>query len=144
MTALVREPARLAVRPGLTLLTGTPEREADIEKAFAGAVPPDGVVVALNNVRASDMPWARQISPPRFMADAVRYTTDAMKRHGVERIAVVSAMGVGDSPKTLHTTEVGLGVKPGLLISRRAVARFAVDAALGGGWAGRAPIIWEK
>jgi hypothetical protein len=30
------------------------------------------------------------------------------------------------------------------MVSRRAVARFAVDAALGGGWAGRAPIIWEK
>jgi hypothetical protein len=104
------------------------------------------------------------------MADAVRYTTDAMHRHRVERIAVVSAMGVGDSlavvpfylrwlikhtnlgktyadhnladaeirttqtawtlvraagpsnsdkPKTLHTTEAGLGEKPGLLVSRR-------------------------
>jgi uncharacterized protein YbjT (DUF2867 family) len=195
VTALVREPTRLAARPGLTLVTGTPEREADIEDAFAGAVPADGVVVALNNVRTSDMPWARQVSPPRFMADAVRYTTDAMKRHGVERIAVVSAIGVGDSlavtpaylrwliehsnlgkayadhnlvdteirttrtawtlvravglsnsdkPTTLHTTEAALGVKPGLLVSRRAVARFAVDAALSGTWAGRAPIIWEK
>jgi hypothetical protein len=188
-------PARLEARPGLTLVTGTPEREADIEHAFAVAVPADGVVIALNNVRTSDMPWARQISPPRFMADAVRYTTDAMNRHGVERIAVISAFSAGDSLagmpsylrwlvkhtnlgktyadhnlvdaeirttqtawtlvravglsnsdklKTLHTTEGGLGGKPGLLVSRRAVARFAVDAALGGGWAGRAPIIWEK
>ena len=97
LTALVREPAKLEARPGLTLVTGTPEREADIEHAFAVAVPADGVVIALNNVRTSDMPWARQISPPRFMADAVRYTTDAMNRHGVERIAVISAFGVGDS-----------------------------------------------
>jgi putative NADH-flavin reductase len=97
VTALVREPARLAARPGLKLVTGTPEREADIEDAFARASPADGVVVALNNVRTSDLPWAKQVSPPRFMADAVRFTTDAMKRHGVERIAVVSAIGVGDS-----------------------------------------------
>jgi hypothetical protein len=30
------------------------------------------ILGALNNVRTSDMPWARQISPPRFMADGVR------------------------------------------------------------------------
>jgi putative NADH-flavin reductase len=179
VTALVREPAKLAARPGLTLVTGTPARETDIEKAFAGAVPADGVVVALNNVRTSEMPWAGQVSPPRFMADAVRYTTDAMKRHGVERIAVVSA--IGDSlavmpfylrwlikctnlGKTyadhnlvdaeIRTTQTAWTLvraaglsnsdKPKALVSRRAVARFAVDAALGGGWAGRAPIIWEK
>jgi hypothetical protein len=55
-------------------------------------------------------------------------------------------MGLSNSDKTrtLHTTEAGLGVKPGLLVSRRAVAQFTVDSALGGGWAGRAPIIWEK
>jgi hypothetical protein len=87
------------------------------------------------------------------MADAVPYSTGAMKRHGVERVTVISAIGVGDSlpvtPAYLrwlirHTTEAGLGVKAGLLVSRRAVARFAVDSALGGGWADRAPIIWPK
>jgi hypothetical protein len=45
VTALVRDPAKLAARPGLTLVTGTPEGVADIEDAFAGAVPEDGVVV---------------------------------------------------------------------------------------------------
>jgi hypothetical protein len=36
----------------------------------------------------------------------------------------VRAVGLSnsDKPKTLHTTEAGLGVKPGLLISRRAIA----------------------
>jgi hypothetical protein len=37
---------------------------------------------------------------------------------------LVRAVGLSnsDKPKTLHTTEAGLGVKPGLLISRRAIA----------------------
>jgi hypothetical protein len=74
----------------------------------------DGVVVALNNVRSPDMPWARQVSPPRFMVDAEIRTTQTAW-------TLVRAAGPSnsDKPKTLHTTEAGLGEKPGLLVSRR-------------------------
>ena len=94
LTALVREPARLTAREGLTIVQGTPLDAAAVDRAMAAA---DGVIVALNSNRTSDRPWAKPVSPPRLMADSVAHTTAAMTRHKIRRIVIVSAFGVGDS-----------------------------------------------
>jgi putative NADH-flavin reductase len=94
VTALVRDPAKLSDRAGLTVVQGTPVNRSDVDGAIGGA---DAVIVALNSTRRSDTPWAKPVSPPRLMADSVANTTAAMTARGVRRIVVLSAFGVGDS-----------------------------------------------
>jgi putative NADH-flavin reductase len=94
VTALVRNPAKLNWSKGVTVVEGTPESQDDIAAAIMGT---DAVISALGNVRTSDMPWAKQVSPPDFMAEATRKTVKLMAANGVRRIIVVSALGVGDS-----------------------------------------------
>ncbi|WP_341347717.1 NAD(P)H-binding protein [Paenibacillus sp. FSL H3-0469] len=97
VNALVRNPDKIQPREGLTLFKGTPENPEDIDHAMEGT---QGVLVALNNVRTSDFPWAKQVSPPRFMANAVKGTVIAMEKRGLRRIVIISALGVGDSFST--------------------------------------------
>jgi putative NADH-flavin reductase len=97
VTALVRDPAKLTPRAGLTVIQGTPVNRVDVDGAIDGA---DAVIVALNSTRRSDTPWAKPVSPPRLMADSVANTTGAMTARGIRRIVVLSAFGVGDSLST--------------------------------------------
>jgi uncharacterized protein YbjT (DUF2867 family) len=97
LTALVRDPSKLTPRAGLTVVQGTPTNRSDLSGAIDGA---DAVIVALNSTRRSDTPWAKPVSPPRLMADSVANATAAMATHGIRRIVVVSAFGVGDSLST--------------------------------------------
>ena len=188
VTALVREPAKLTSREGLTVVKGTPEGQDDISAAIRGT---DAVISALGNVRTSDMPWAKPVSPRQFMTESTRKTVEVMTANGVRRIVIVSALGVGDSLSvtpaylrwTVKFTNLGTTYadhneldaeirqadvdwtllravlltnspnarqlqvrfvpdKPaGMRISRREVARFAVDALADGTLIGRAPII---
>lgn len=94
VTALVRDPANLTSRAGLTVVQGTPVNRGDVDGAIDGA---DAVIVALNSTRRSDTPWAKPVSPPRLMADSVANATGAMTARGIRRIVVLSAYGVGDS-----------------------------------------------
>ena len=94
VTALVRDPAKLVSRVGLTVVQGTPANRGDVDRAIDGA---DAVIVALNSTRRSDTPWAKPVSPPRLMADSVANATGAMTARGIRRIVVLSAFGVGDS-----------------------------------------------
>jgi uncharacterized protein YbjT (DUF2867 family) len=93
--ALVRDPARIAVKSDrLTLVKGTPEKLEDATGAIAGC---EAVVVALNNNRTSDMPWAKPVSPPHLIENSVRNSVEAMRAAGIRRIVILSATGVGDS-----------------------------------------------
>ncbi len=94
LKALVRDPAKLTLRAGLTAVQGTPMNRGDVDGAIDGA---DAVIVALNSTRRSDTPWAKPVSPPRLMADSVANATAAMTARGIRRIVVVSAFGAGDS-----------------------------------------------
>ena len=94
LAALVRDPAKLTPRAGLTAVQGTPMNRSDMDGAIDGA---HAVIVALNSTRRSDTPWAKPVSPPRLMADSVANATAAMTARGIRRIVVVSAFGVGDS-----------------------------------------------
>jgi uncharacterized protein YbjT (DUF2867 family) len=61
----------------------------------------EAVVVAHNNSRASDNPWAKQINSPTFMTDSARNVLTAMGEQQIRRLVLVSSIGVGDSWKTV-------------------------------------------
>jgi putative NADH-flavin reductase len=96
VTALVRNISSLEPRDGLTILQGTPEKQADIEKAIA-AKEVDVALVLLNAARESDSPFAKPITPEFFLRDCMRNLTAAMGQKG--RIVIMSVFGVGSSWK---------------------------------------------
>ena len=95
VVALARTPKKISSRsPKLSVLCGTPENTDDVLPAIGGC---EAVISTLNNNRASDLPWARAVSPMMFMTRSIGNALDAMRRSDVRRIVVLSAFGVGDS-----------------------------------------------
>ncbi|KAK4890016.1 hypothetical protein LTR27_011235 [Elasticomyces elasticus] len=98
VTALVRNPASLPPTPGLTISQGTPLNPSDIEAAFTSSPHPvDACIVTLSAPRETDSPFSKPVAPPMLMRDSVRTSLAVMKQHGVRRLVVMSAFGVGDS-----------------------------------------------
>lgn len=91
--ALVRDPDAVEAPAGVELVAGTPARIDDLRRAAEGT---SAVVSALNNSRASDNPWARPVSPPRFMTDATRDTLTVMGELGITRFVATSSQGVAE------------------------------------------------
>lgn len=94
--ALARRPDVFKAPSGVELLKGTPERIEELRAAMKGT---EAVIVAHNNSRASDNPWARQINSPTFMTDSARNILTVMGELQIKRVVFVSAVGVGDSWK---------------------------------------------
>jgi uncharacterized protein YbjT (DUF2867 family) len=95
VVALARNPDKVVARsPKLSIVRGTPESARDVLLAISGC---DAVVSTLNNNRASDLPWARPVSPPVLMTRSIGNALAAMRASGARRIVVLSALGVGDS-----------------------------------------------
>ncbi|CEJ94730.1 hypothetical protein VHEMI10246 [[Torrubiella] hemipterigena] len=96
--ALVRNPASLAARNGLTIVIGSPLSAADVKSALlATATKPTAAIFTLNTVRESDSPFAAQVSPPRFLADSCAVACKALEDEGIRRIVVMSTAGAGSS-----------------------------------------------
>lgn len=96
--ALVRKPEAVKPPPGVELVKGTPEQLDDLRAAMKGA---EAVIVAHNNSRSSDNPWAKQINSPTFMTDTARNILAVMAEQQVKRAVFISAIGVGDSWPTI-------------------------------------------
>lgn len=96
--ALVRRPEAVKAAPGVELVKGTPEKVEDLREAMKGT---EAVIVAHNNSRASDNPWAKQLNSPRFMTDTARNILAVMREQHAKRVVFVSAIGVGDSWSTI-------------------------------------------
>ncbi|KAJ5678306.1 uncharacterized protein N7477_003939 [Penicillium maclennaniae] len=75
ITALVRNPAVIEMRDGLSIVKGTPTSRS----------------------RASDSPFAAPISPPRLMADCNTNVVTVMTEFGVKKVVILQAFGVGTS-----------------------------------------------
>lgn len=90
ITALVRDPDAVAARDGLTLVKGTPTDAAALAAAAAGV---DAIVVALNNPRASDAPWAKPLTTEKILTKVAENIAGL----GKTRVIFLSAIGVGDS-----------------------------------------------
>lgn len=96
VVALARNPARLQGAAGLTVLAGDATIVGDVAAAAAGS---DAVVVSLGN---SQNPFAMLLgaarTTPRDICEVgTRHSIAAMRRHGIRRLVVVSAFGVGET-----------------------------------------------
>lgn len=84
-------------------MTGSVLSQDDMDRAFtASSDPVDAVVGFLNATRTSDMPWAKPLAPPRFMADSAANAVASLRKYSTNstqkpRIVILSALGVGDS-----------------------------------------------
>ncbi|KAF2198583.1 NAD(P)-binding protein [Delitschia confertaspora ATCC 74209] len=96
VSTLARNPGAIEAKPGLTVIQGTPLKIDNIRTAFQQHTP-NAVIVTLNARRATDSPFAANISPPRFMADSVANTCKVMREHNVRKIVVMQAFGVGET-----------------------------------------------
>ena len=90
VTALVRNPDSITAHDGLTLVKGTPTNAADLAGAEQGN---DAILVALNNPRTSDAPWAKPITTDKILTAVAQNITSL----GEKRVVFLSAAGVGDS-----------------------------------------------
>lgn len=102
VTALVRDPSKIKPQGSVRLVKGSPMSSRDISAAFdspadTDSTPVDAVLVSLNVKRESGSPWAKPISPANLMEKSITNVASAMKEHGVRKLVVMSAFGVGDS-----------------------------------------------
>jgi len=93
VTALVRDAGRLGATAA-TVVEGNPYEPGEIARAIEGC---DAVLSALNVSRNSDNPLSSLRAPRDLMSRSVGHALDAMSKHGVRRIAVISSIGIGDS-----------------------------------------------
>jgi putative NADH-flavin reductase len=91
VTALVRDPAKLAARDRLTLVQGDVADAAAVAKTVAGT---DAAISLLGNFNRK---------PNTEMSDATRTLCAAMTANGPKRLVVVTTIGVGDSYRQLRS-----------------------------------------
>jgi putative NADH-flavin reductase len=85
VTALCRDPSKLADQPGVRAAKGDVKDRASLSSAAAGQ---DAVLYAVGSNKSS---------PPGIRAEGVRNLVAAMDEKGVPRLVVLSAFGAGDS-----------------------------------------------
>jgi uncharacterized protein YbjT (DUF2867 family) len=97
--ALVRSKAGLEECDGLELVEGDVLDPVVVQRVMNGC---DAVISCLGIRRETPSdPRSPLISPEDFTARSAKYTVDAMKSCGVERLVGISSAGVGDSWSTL-------------------------------------------
>jgi putative NADH-flavin reductase len=90
VTAFARTPERIGIQhPQLTLLKGDFHRAESVSAAVRGQ---DAVLIT---VSASTLKAFKE--SPNYFSEGTRYTIAAMKEHGVKRLVVLSAFGVGET-----------------------------------------------
>lgn len=94
VTAVIRAGSRASFDGIERVVRGDVTDSATLDEAVAGA---DVVLSALGLRRASLCPWSRLLSPPDLTARVTGELVESMRRHGVSRLLVISAGGVGDS-----------------------------------------------
>ena len=86
VTVLVRDPSKLQAGPKLRVIQGDGRNLADVEKAVQGQ---DAVITCIG---------ASQLKTAEFLVStSARPLVEAMKKHGVKRLLLLSTLGAGDS-----------------------------------------------
>ena len=86
VTVLVRDPSKLQAHPKLHVVQGDGRNLADVEKAVQGQ---DAVITCIG---------ASQLKTAEFLVStSARPLVEAMKKHGVKRLLLLSTAGAGDS-----------------------------------------------
>jgi putative NADH-flavin reductase len=96
VTALVRDPSKLAPAPGLAVVPGDATNSADVARAVPGH---DAVVVSLGSSQSPfrSLFGARRTTPRNICEAGTRVIVGAMRDAAVLRLVVVTAFGVGDT-----------------------------------------------
>jgi putative NADH-flavin reductase len=95
VTAFARSPEKLAVEhPQLKKIAGDFHQPASVEAVVAGH---DAVIVTASATRLRAFK-----ENPHYFSQGTGYVIDAMKKAGVKRLVVLSALGVGDSRPLLN------------------------------------------
>ena len=84
VVVLVRDPSRLDVETGVTVITGTVNDPEAVDRAVNGA---DAVISAIG-------PDANELDQVERLRDGMRQTIRAMRHHGVRRIVNLSGAGI--------------------------------------------------
>lgn len=86
VTVLVRDPSKLQAQKTLRVIQGDGRNLADVEKAVQGQ---DAVITCIG---------ASQMKTAEFLVStSARPLVEAMKKHGVKRLLLLSTAGAGDS-----------------------------------------------
>ena len=104
VTALLRNPTSLTANDSLKIVQGNPLNKSDIEKALLASTNdvPQAIIVTLNATRESDSPFAKPVAPSLLVSDSVRNARQVMQTHGLKKLVIMSAVGVGDSFPSLN------------------------------------------
>ena len=94
VTALIRSTATLAAPTGVVVARSDVTEASVFDEVLPGH---DAVLCALGQRRAGRSPWSPLRSPADLNARIMLNLLPAMQRHGVLRLVVISAAGVGDS-----------------------------------------------
>lgn len=98
--AVVRPETPFNVNGAVDVLRGSALDEHLLERAVTDC---DAVASALGIKRASPRnPWSRITSPPDLTTRVARTLVHLLPRHGIERVAAISAAGVGESAEAAH------------------------------------------
>lgn len=94
VVALVRDPAKIQTRPGLTILTGSPTNLADVRHAIKGC---DAVFSLLSPLTRGAAFSFGKIERPHLLEKSIATVLQVMQEYGVSRILILSTVGAGDS-----------------------------------------------
>src|ERR1700722_2290219 len=95
VTAFARSPQKLALEhPQLRKVAGDFHEAASVEAAVEGH---DAVIVTASATRLSAFK-----ENPRYFSQGTGYAINAMKKAGVKRLVVLSALGTGPSRALIH------------------------------------------
>jgi uncharacterized protein YbjT (DUF2867 family) len=90
VTAFARSPGKLAIEhPKLTRFAGSFHDAAQVDAAVTGQ---DAVILTASSTSLKGFK-----QKPDYFSHGTRLTIEAMKAHGVKRLVVLSALGVGES-----------------------------------------------
>lgn len=102
VVALVRNPTKISIKSDeLTIIKGLPTDIDDVRKAMKGC---DAVLSLLSPLTRGEAISFRKINAPRVLERSITTVLQVMNEYGVNRILILSSVGVGDCTMVCKTT----------------------------------------
>lgn len=99
LNVLVRDKNRVPFNSkSIKVYQGTPARRTDLAAAMQGC---DLIISALGIARASDAPWSKLITPPKFITESMKNMIAEADQQNLKHFITVSAWGAGDTKKEI-------------------------------------------
>ena len=97
VVGIARDPGKVTLK-GAEIVAGTPYDFATLQKASVGC---DAIVSTLSMFTSTQGIFGKIKTPLDILSVSMKNTVKAMEEHGIKRIVVMTALGVGDSAKEL-------------------------------------------